>query len=175
MSIGIADFVVPLFVVFVILFGYLRRVSIFEVFVEGAKEGLHVAIDIFPYLAGMMVAIAIFRQSGAFDLLASVLAPITQWAKIPSDFVPIALMRSISGNATMAMVMDVMRQEGPDSFSGTLAAVMMGASETTLYVLTVYFGSVGIRKWRYALPVGLIADAAAALGALYATTLFFGK
>jgi spore maturation protein SpmA/spore maturation protein SpmB len=154
-----------------------RRVNAYEAFVEGAKEGFHTAVTIIPYLVAMLVAIAVFRASGALDLLmdgirGAVLALgfDARWV----DALPTALMKPFSGSGARAMMIDTMHAHGADSFAGRLASIVQGSTETTFYVLAVYFGAVGIKRVRHAVACGLIADVAGILAAIGMAYLFFG-
>jgi spore maturation protein B len=148
-------------------------VKVYEVFVEGAKEGFNIAIRIIPYLVAMLVAIGIFRASGAMDILTIALNPITSLIGFPAEALPMALMRPLSGSGSLGIMTELMKVHGPDSFIGVLASTMYGSSETTFYVLAIYFGSVNIKKIRHALPAGLLADLAGMLGALFVCRLLF--
>ncbi|MDP1928979.1 MAG: nucleoside recognition domain-containing protein [Thiobacillus sp.] len=154
-----------------------RRVNAYEAFIEGAKEGFHTAVTIIPYLVAMLVAIAVFRASGALDLLMNAvrggvlaLGFDARWV----DALPTALMKPFSGSGARAMMIDTMQTHGADSFSGRLASIVQGSTETTFYVLAVYFGAVGIKRVRHAVTCGLIADAAGILAAIGMAYLFFG-
>ena len=154
-----------------------RRVNAYEAFVEGAKEGFHTAVTIIPYLVAMLVAIAVFRASGALDLLMGAarsavlgLGFDARWI----DGLPTALMKPFSGSGARAMMIDTMQTHGADSFAGRLASIVQGSTETTFYVLAVYFGAVGIKRVRHAVACGLIADVAGVLAAIGMAYLFFG-
>lgn len=155
------------------LWGAIRGVKVYERFIEGAEEGLDLAIKILPYLIGMMVALAIFRESGAMEVAAKILSPITKPLGFPAEIIPLIIVRPLSGAGAMAVVTDLLKLHGPDSFLGQLASVLMGSTDTTFYVLTVYFGAVGVRRTRYAATIGLIADAAGFLFGLLACNWFF--
>lgn len=155
-----------------------RRVNAYEAFIEGAKEGFHTAVTIIPYLVAMLVAIGVFRASGALDLLmggmrSAVLAFgfDARWV----DALPTALMKPFSGSGARAMMIDTMQTHGADSFAGRLASIVQGSTETTFYVLAVYFGAVGIKRVRHAVTCGLVADVAGILAAIAMAYLFFGK
>ncbi len=154
-----------------------RRVNAYEAFVEGAKEGFHTAVTIIPYLVAMLVAIGVFRASGALDLLMDAIRGAVlalgfdaRWV----DALPTALMKPFSGSGARAMMIDTMQTNGADSFAGRLASIVQGSTETTFYVLAVYFGAVGIRRVRHAVACGLIADVAGILAAIGMAYLFFG-
>ena len=148
------------------LAGWLRRVKLYEAFVQGAEQGFSTAVRIIPYLVGMMVAINVFRVSGAMELCARLLAPVLDPLGIPAEVLPLALVRPLSGGAALGVTADLIRSYGPDSFLGRLASVMQGSTDTTFYVLTVYFGSVGVTRYRYALALGLTADIVSFLAAV---------
>jgi len=164
---------IPLLMFVFLLWGILKRVKVYEVFIDGAKEGFNVAIRIIPYLVAMLVAIGIFRASGAMDFLTIVLNPITSLIGFPAEALPMALMRPLSGSGSLGIMTELMKVNGPDSFVGVLASTMYGSSETTFYVLAVYFGSVNIKRIRHSLPAGLLADLAGMLGALLICRLIF--
>lgn len=164
----VATWSLPVLIAFIPTYAYfMRKVPVFEVFTDGAKGGLPTAIKIMPTLVGMLVAVSVFRDSGTLDLLVKALNPLLVPLGIPPEFMPMALLRSISGSGSMAVMTDIFRTHGPDSYLGKLASTMQGASDTTMYVLTVYFGSVGIRNARYAVKVGLLADLASVVAALF--------
>lgn len=169
----ISLYTVPVILLFIPLYALLRGVSVFDRFVEGAAEGMVLVLKIFPYLLGMMVAIAVFRASGAFAALANLLAPFCNAFGIPSDVLPLAIMRPLSGSGALALTAELIETHGPDSFVGHLASVMQGSTDTTFYLLAVYFGSVGIKKYRYALTVGLSADVVSFISAFLFCKLFF--
>ena len=171
----IAAWSLPVIIAFIPTYALLmRRVPVYETFIDGAKSGLPTVIKIMPHLVGMLVAVSVFRESGALDLLIGSLNPLLEPLGVPSEFLPMALLRSISGSGSMAIMTDIFQTHGPDSFLGKLASTMQGASDTTLYVLTVYFGSVGIRNARYAVKVGLLADLASVIAALFVVHWIFG-
>ena len=165
---------IPTIIITFITYGAIKKVKVYEVFVEGAKEGFNVAVKIIPYLVAMLVAIGIFRAGGAMDFLTLILNPITNLIGLPAEALPMALMRPLSGSGSLGIMTEIMANHGPDSFIGILTSTMFGSTETTFYVIAVYFGSVNIRKTRHALPAGLLADAAGLLGALFIVKLLFG-
>ncbi len=161
-----------------ILLALKNKVNVYEAFIEGAKEGFGMAVKIIPFLIGMLVAIGVFRACGALDLLVGGLAAFFGWFGLDTAFVdalPVAFMKPLSGSGARAMMIDVYETEGlgVDSFAGKLASVMQGSTETTLYVLAVYFGAVNIKKTRYAVPCGLIADLAGMIAAIFIAYIFF--
>ncbi|MBX5436155.1 MAG: spore maturation protein [Alicyclobacillaceae bacterium] len=153
-----SSWVLPLLVTTFLVTGFVRRVPVYSTFVEGAKQGFGTAVRLIPHLVAMMVAVQVFRASGAMDLLVQGLAPLWQWLHIPPEVAPLGLLRPISSAGSLAMMVDVFRRHGVDSPLGLLASTMQASTDTTLYIITVYFGSVGIQNIRYALKVGLLAD-----------------
>ncbi|MHB9039472.1 MAG: spore maturation protein, partial [Melioribacteraceae bacterium] len=164
---------IPLIIISFVLFGVLKKVKIYEVFVEGAKEGFNVALRIIPYLVAMLVAIGIFRAGGAMEFLMIILSPATNLIGFPPEALPMALMRPLSGSGSLGIMSEVMSIHGPDSFIGILVSTIMGSTETTFYVLALYFGSVSIKRTRHAVAVGILADIAGILGALFIVKLLF--
>lgn len=170
----ISLWILPFIITVILVCALLKKVPVYEAFVEGAKDGVNVTLKIVPYLTAIIVAVAMFRASGALDLLASFGAVFLQKINFPSEILPLAVVRSLSGSAALGVFSDIASQNPPDSYVTKLGAIMLGSSETTFYVLAVYFGAVGIKKYRYALATGLIADAAGIIGALLVANFFFG-
>jgi spore maturation protein B len=165
---------IPLLVVSILLLGVLKKVKLYETFIEGAKEGFQVSVRIIPYLVAMLVAIGIFRTSGAMELLSTLVSPLTNLIGMPSETLPMALIRPLSGSGALGVMSETINAHGPDSLIGRMVAVMMGSGETTFYVLAVYFGSVGISRTRQAVPAGLIADGVSILLSLWIVRFIFG-
>jgi len=157
---------IPLIIFIFIGYGYFKKVKVYEVFVEGAKEGFNVGVKIIPYLVAMLVAIAMFRESGAIDILKIIMSPITNFIGMDSELLPMALMRPLSGSGSLGVMTELMNTHGVDSLIGFTASTMFGSTETTFYVIAVYFGSVGIRNTRYSITAGLLADAAGLIAAV---------
>ncbi len=158
-------------------FGLKRRINVYEAFIEGAKEGVQTALTIIPYLVAMLVAISVLRNSGVLDLVVAGFAWFFGLLGLATDWVaalPTALMKPISGSGARAMFIDAMKTYGVDSFVGRLASVMQGATDTTLYIIALYFGTVGVTKVRYGLAFGLLADLAGIVAAIFVAYLFFG-
>ncbi len=165
---------IPGLIVVFLGWGFVKKVKVYEVFVEGAKEGFNTAIRIIPYLVAMLFAIGIFRASGAMDVLVTVLSPITTLVGMPAEALPMAFMRPLSGSGSLGLMTEIMKTHGADSFLGVLVSTMYGSTETTFYVLAVYFGSVNIKNTRHALPAGLVADVFGMIGALVVCRILFG-
>ncbi len=156
--------------------GAWRRVDCYDSFVEGAKEGFGVALQIIPYLVAMLAAISVFRSTGCMGYLLGAIEALVRWVGLDADFVPalpVGLMKTLSGSGARGLMIDVMKTYGVDSFQGKLAAIIQGSTETTFYVLAVYFGSVNIRQTRQALACGLFADAVGLVGAIGVGYLFY--
>ena len=154
---------IPVLLVAIPLVGMIRGVKVYDVFIEGAKEGFDVAVRIIPFLVGILVAIGMFRGSGAMDLLTGALRPLMSATGFPVELVPLAILRSLTGSGSLAFTTDLIKTYGPDSLIARMAATMYGSSETTFYVLAVYFGAVGVRRTRHAVPAALVGDLAAAI------------
>lgn len=163
----------PFIILSVLIFAIVKKVPVYETFVEGAKDGIDVTLKIVPYLTAIIVAVAMFRASGALDMLTNLLSGFLQKINVPSDILPLAIVRSLSGSAALGIFSDIAQNNPVDSYVTKLGAIMLGSSETTFYVLAVYFGSVGIKKYRYAVLTGLIADCAGILGAIVIANIFF--
>ncbi|MEL3972397.1 spore maturation protein [Rossellomorea oryzaecorticis] len=170
----ISLWLIPIMIGFILIYGTLKKVPTYEVFVEGGKEGVKIAISIIPFLIGMLVAITVFRESGALEFFVGLIRPALLALGIPPEIVPLAIIRPISGTAALGMMSDIVAAYGPDSFIGRLASTLQGSTDTTLYVLTVYFGAVGIRKMGDALKVGLLADLVGIAAAIFIVTIMFG-
>jgi len=170
----VSAFVLPLIIVGFPLYGMVKKVPVYEVFVEGAKEGFHVAVMIIPYLIAILFAIGMFRASGALDFLIQGLRPVLGLIGIPAEVLPMAIIRPLTGSGSAAIVLDMINQFGEDSLLVKMAATMFGSTETTFYVIAVYFGAVNIKKTRHAVPAGLIADGFAMIVAVYVVRLLFG-
>ncbi len=170
----ISIWLIPVLIALILIYGTYKQVPTYESFVDGAKEGFGIAISIIPYLVGMLVAIAVFRASGALDFLVGLLQPLLKMVGVPAEIVPLALIRPISGNGALGMMSDLIATYGPDSFIGRLASTMQGSTDTTLYIITVYFGAVGIKKMGDALKVGLLADFIGIVASIIVVSYVFG-
>ena len=171
-----AAFILLSIIISFVLMAMIRKVNVYESFIEGAKEGFQVAIGIIPYMIAILVAIGLFRVSGAMNMIVEGIRMLVDWIGINSEFVdalPTALMKPLSGSGARGMMIDAMQTFGADSFVGRLTSIIQGSTETTFYVLAVYFGSVGIKNTRYALGCGLLADLAGIIAAIVVGYLFF--
>lgn len=170
----ISTWIIPLFILIVLLVATYRKLPAYELFVDGGKEGVKMAFTLLPFLLGMIVSIAILRSSGALDAFIHLISPILSFVGIPPEIVPLALVRPISGSAALGMTTELTQVHGPDSFIGRLATTMQGSTDTTLYILTLYFGAVGIRRMNYALKVGLLADLVGITVSIIIVKIVFG-
>jgi spore maturation protein B len=170
---AISLWAMPVLLVAIPLAGIIRRVKVYDVFIEGAKEGFEVAVRIIPFLVGILVAIGMFRGSGAMDLLLAGLRPIAAPIGFPPELLPLAILRSLSGSGSLAFTTDLIKTYGPDTFMARAAATMYGSSETTFYVLAVYFGAVGVSRTRHAVPAALVGDVVAAIAAVIVCAWMF--
>ncbi|ADU30081.1 spore maturation protein [Evansella cellulosilytica] len=169
----ISMWIIPLIIALVLISGTVKRVPTYETFVEGAKEGVKMSFSIIPYLVGMLVAITVFRESGAMEFFIAQFRPLLEAVGIPADIVPLAMIRPLSGTGALGMTSDLIATHGPDSFIGRLASTMQGSTDTTFYVLTVYFGAVGIKKMGDALKVGLFADVIGIIASIVIVSIIF--
>jgi spore maturation protein B len=165
---------IPAIVLFVVTYGIVKKVKVYEIFVEGAKEGFNVGVRIIPYLVAMLVAIGVFRAGGAMKVLADILSPLTEAIGMPAEALPMALMRPLSGSGALGVLSETLKVHGSDSLIGRMVSVMMGSGETTFYVLAVYFGSVSITRTRHAVPAGLVADLVSILASVWLVNLIWG-
>ena len=172
---AVSALAIPLLIIIFIGYGMIKRVKVYESFVQGAKEGFNIAVKIIPYLVAMLVAIGIFRAGGAMDWLIYILKPVTNLIGMPAEALPMALMRPLSGSGSLGIMSENLAVYGPDSFIGVLVSTFYGSTETTFYVLALYFGAINIKSTRHAVPVGLIADVAGILGALFIVRLLFNQ
>lgn len=169
----ISLWILPAILLIILTVGLVKKVPLYEVFTEGAKDGFSVAVNIIPYLVAILVSISMLRASGAIDMCGSLLSGVLTKISVPVDVLPLMIVRSLSGSAALGVFSDIANNFGPDAYATKLAAVIVGSSETTFYVLAVYFGAVKIAKVRYALLTGLIADAIGIMVAIVVAHQFF--
>ena len=169
----VSAFIIPLILVGFPVYGLYKGVPVYESFVDGAKEGFQVAIRILPYLVAILFAIAMFRASGAMDFLTKALNPVLRFVGVPPEVLPMMIMRPLTGSGSAALVVDMVNRYGEDSILVKMASVMFGSTETTFYVVAVYFGAISVRKTRHALHAGLTADLCGMLLAVWLVRLLF--
>ena len=155
---NISNYIIPIIVLIIILYALKKRVDIYDTFIDGTKESFDMTLKVFPNLLAMVFGVNIFLKSGVLDFIFNNLKPIFSYINVQIEILPMAIMRPISGSASLAILNDIFLNYGPDSFIGTVASIIQGSTDTTFYVLTHYFGSIGIKKIRYAMWAGLFSD-----------------
>lgn len=163
----------PFIILLILTVAIIRKIPVYETFIEGAKDGFKVSVNIIPYLVAIIVAISMLRASGAIDSIALLCGGFLEKIHLPVDILPLTFVRSLSGSAAIGVFSDIVANNNVESYTAKLAAIMMGSSETTFYVLTVYFGAVGIKKYRYALLTGLCADFIGIIMSIIVARMFF--
>lgn len=168
------EFIMPCFACVIIIYALIKRVSVFDVFLKGAREGISLICSIAPTIIGLVFAVDLLRSSGATEQLCRLVEPLARAVGFPEEIVPLVLLRPVSGSASSALLVSVYEECGADSFAGRVASVLAGSSETTFYAVAVYFGSIKLKKIRHTLVAALAADAAAAVMSVLTVRLFFG-
>lgn len=171
----ISLYAIPVLIILILVVALFRDIKVYDVFIEGARDGLAAIVKILPSLIGMMTAIGVFRASGALDSVIFILTPVASFLGIPREAMPLAILRPVSGSASLALVADIIREYGPDTYIGRVVSTMMGSTETIFYTLAVYYGSVGIKNIRYTLAAALIADGVSVVASAFVCALFFGR
>ena len=151
---------IPVIIAIIILYGVIERKKVYDIFLKGAKDGIKIVFQLIATLIGIFVAVGALRNSGILDLIINVISPLTNFLKIPSEIMPLALLRPISGSASIGVAVDIMQKYGTDTFIGLVTSTIMGSTETTLYTIAIYTGCVGIKKTRFVLLAALLADLA---------------
>lgn len=169
----ISTWAIPIIIVVIPVYAFCKGVHVYDTFVEGAVDGFQTVVNIIPYLVAMMVAINILRASGALEMITQAVAPLLGVLQIPEEVFPLVFLRPLSGSGSMAYVNNIFIHHGPDSLLGKMASTIVGSSETTFYVVAVYFGAIGIKDSRYAIPLGLLADVVGFLAAVFICNLLF--
>ena len=167
------SYLIPILIALILLFGFLRKVPLFDTFLEGAKEGMKSTVSIAPALIGLITAVTMLKASGALDLFTAAIRPAAAFLGLPPEVMPLTLLRPVSGSGSIAILDQIFATCGPDSFAGRVASVMMGSTETTFYAIAVYFGAVGIKKTRHTIPAAITADTASFFISTLAVRLFF--
>ena len=171
----ISDLIVPVLFMLILLFGYAKKVDLYDTFVEGAKEGLITVFHILPTLIGLMVAVAVLRDSGALDFIVGVFEPFSEVTGFPAQLMPLSLMRLFSSSAATGIVLDLFAEFGPDSFIGRVASVILGSTETVFYTMSVYFMSIGIKNTRYTLAGAIFANVVGIGASFFIVLWLFGR
>ncbi len=165
----------PCMIGFIVFFGLLKKVPLFDVFISGAKEGLTSTFSIAPSLIGLVVSVSMLKSSGALDIITSFLEPLGNLIAVPKETIPLMLLRPISGSGSLALIDSIFKSCGPDSFAGRVASVMMGSTETTFYAIAIYFGAVGIKNIRHTVPAAILADLTSFILSVLTVRLLFTK
>lgn len=163
------------FVTGIPLYAYLRKVPVYDAFMDGAKEGFQLIIKLIPYFVAMIVALSMFRASGALEVFTHAISPVLTWLGMPQDIVPLAVIRPFSGSTANSITAEIIQTHGGNAYVSHLAATIMGSTETTFYVVAIYFGAIGIRYTRHAVPAGLFADLIGVLASLWICRIVFGQ
>ncbi len=169
----LSNYLLPVIVLLIVLYGFIKKVPLYDSFTKGAKEGMELAFSIFPFFIAMIFGVNILLKSGFLDNFFLLFRPVFDFVKIPVEILPMAIVRPISGNASFAVMIDIIKKFGVDSFMGRLAATLQGSTDTTIYVLTLYFGSIGIKNSKYALTAGLLADTMAVVASVLLVRFLF--
>lgn len=172
---SISLYAVPVIFLLILVAGLFKEINVFDTFIEGAKDGINTIVRILPSLVGLLTAVGVLRASGALDFLVAVMKPLVSFLGIPAEAMPLALLRPVSGSASLALVAELVRVYGPDSYVGRVVSTMMGSTETIFYTLAVYYGSVGIKNIRYTLVAALIADGVSVTASAWVCAVIFGR
>lgn len=170
----ISLWLIPAIILIVLFCGLVKKLPVYELFIDGAKDGAKIGVNIFPYLLAIIVAVSMLRASGAIEAIGGFFGSVLAQIHVPVDVLPVMIVRSLSGSAVLGIISDIASSHEVNSYTTRLAAVMAGSSETTFYVLAVYFGAIGIKKYRYALLTGILADCAGIIAAIAVSYWFFG-
>ncbi|MCI6616131.1 MAG: spore maturation protein [Ruminococcus sp.] len=168
------EFVMPAFACIIVVFGLIKRVPVFDIFLKGAKEGMQILYSIAPTIIGLVFAVDLLRSSGAIDAICNFIEPVADYLGFPKEIVPMVLLRPVSGSGSTALLTSLYEQCGPDSFAGRVASVLAGSSETTFYAIAMYFGCIKVKKIRHTLFAAIIADITAAVMSVLTVRLYFG-
>lgn len=152
------NIIIPFIILFMLTYGYIKRVPVYDAFIEGAKEGMSITLRIFPYIVAMLLAVGMLRASGGLSFVGFVLKPITKFLNIPEDILPLIIMKPLSGSGALGVLADILKRVGPDSLTGIIACTIMSSTETIFYTITVYFGSIGVKNIRHTLLAAVLAD-----------------
>ncbi|WP_373000055.1 spore maturation protein [Lutispora sp.] len=168
------NIVIPFIILFMLSYGYIKGVPVYEAFIEGAKEGMNITLRIFPYIVAMLLAVGMLRASGGLALIDLILRPFTVLLKIPEEILPLIIMKPLSGSGALGVLADILKRVGPDSLTGIIACTIISSTETIFYTITVYFGSIGIKNIRHTLLAAIIADITGIIVAIAICSRMFG-
>lgn len=166
--------IIPFIILFMLTYGYIKGVPVYEAFIEGAKEGMNITLRIFPYIVAMLLAVGMLRASGGLALIGLILKPVTAILKIPEEILPLIIMKPLSGSGALGVLADILKRVGSDSLTGIIACTIISSTETIFYTITVYFGSIGIKNIRHTLAAAVIADITALIVAIAICNRMFG-
>lgn len=171
--INISNYIIPIMVFVIVLYGITQKVNVYDVFIEGSKESFGMILNLFPSLLAMILGVNILVKSGLLEILLNTLKPIVKIIQIPLEIIPLAIMRPISGSSSLVILNNIFSTLGPDGLAAKLGSIIQGSTDTTFYVLTLYFGCVGIKKIRYAMWVGLLGDLLGIISSIIIAKIFF--
>lgn len=167
------EFIMPAFACIVVVFGIVKKVPVFDIFLKGVKEGVLILYNIAPTIIGLVFAVDLLQSSGAVDAICSLIEPVAQWLGFPKEIVPMALLRPVSGSGSTALLTSLYKECGPDSFAGRVASVLAGSSETTFYAIAMYYGSIKVNNTRHTLLAAIMADTTALIASIITVRIFF--
>lgn len=170
---NLGNFLIPGIIGLIVTYGVIKKVEVYNCFVEGAKDGLKICLRIFPYLLAMILAVSVIREAKILDFITQISNPLLKYVGIPGEILPLLLIKPLSGSGALGVFTDVLTTYGPDSFVGRVASTIMGSTETIFYTVTIYFGAVGVKKIRHTLWAAILADLTAAIMAVITVKLFF--
>lgn len=170
----ISSFVVPFIIFLILIYGIKKKINVYDTFLEGAKGSFDIIFNIFPSMLAMFLGVNVFINSGLLDVIFNMLRPLFNLIKVPLEIVPMALMRPLSGSSSLALLNNILSSTGPDSLAGRIGSIIQGSTDTTFYVISLYFGSVGIKKIKYSLWVGIFADIVGIIASILVVKIFFG-
>lgn len=168
-----SNFILPIVIFLIVIYGFFKKCNVYDCFIKGTKEGIDIALSIFPSILAIIFSSKIFISSGFLNFILSFLEPTLKIVSFPIDIFPMAILRPISGNASLSLMIDIFSKHGVDSYNGLLASILQGSTDTTLYVISLYFGFTGIKKIRYSLYVALLVDLIGILFAIYFANIYF--
>lgn len=168
------EIIMPLFACIVVVYGLFKKAPVFDLFLKGAKDGIHLLYNIAPTIMGLVFAVDLLKSSGAMDVICGFVAPVAEWLGFPQEIIPMAMLRPVSGSGSTALLTSLYEDCGPDSFAGRVASVIAGSSETTFYAIAMYFGSIKVKKIRHTLLAALMADFSAIVVSIITVRIFFG-
>lgn len=168
------NIVIPFIILFMLTYGYVKGVPVYDAFIEGAKEGINITLRIFPYIVAMLLAVGMLRASGGLSLIGFIMKPATVFLRIPEEILPLIIMKPLSGSGALGVLADILKLVGPDSLTGIIASTIISSTETIFYTITVYFGSIGIKNIRHTLLAAIIADIAGIIAAIVICSKMFG-